>query len=158
MCLFICFIFIKLLKSLGVLLFLKCIYLDSDKGADGLNLAEIFAFAGKLVCQKMVRWGKLNMQELLPRQHGLKEEKKDLTVIVLHNGCHSSLLFKTGCRRQMVSVLQLPQVLPWNTEQTFGYSLAFLFSNVCSSSYYFPPQVIRYALYLLEILVQSCEP
>lgn len=59
-----------------MLLFLKSAYLDSDKGEDALNLVEIFAFAGKLVCQKMVPCGKLNMQELLPRQHGLKEENR----------------------------------------------------------------------------------
>lgn len=57
-------------------MFLKSTYLDSDKGEDSLNLVEIFAFAGKLVCQNMVPWGKLNMQELLPRKHGLKEEKR----------------------------------------------------------------------------------
>lgn len=58
----------------------------------------------------------------------------------------------------MVFVLQLPQVLSLNTKQMCGYSLAFLVLNVFSSPYCFSPKVIRYAPYLLEILVQFCEP
>lgn len=40
----------------------------------------------------------------------------------------------------------------------FDYSLAFLFLNLFSSYHYFSHQVIRYAPYLWETLVQSYEP